>query len=375
MSEDDRTLWCGNISEKVTEEMLYELFLQAGPVENVKIPRDADRRQRSYAFITFAHACSVEYAMDIFEGTALFQRTLTLHRKNRNGPNPAASPQMNFNYPAGGSSNISNPKRYADDSPVRTLNYPMDGNAFASPDSRLEVMPALYAAIANSQNIFPPDIMAQLGQQMLGAVLPPLGDDADQMQSSLRTKDQRSERSHYHDRHNKKPYSRDDRHGHNNDRTEQPSSKRTYMIDLSFERFGEIDDEQLADGGPERYARNHVQIPFGPHAHNFDAPVAFVAKPAAMELLLRKVDKILQIRIVPVGGDDFVSKRFLQHRINLVRKHERRNGDGHFTQEEDQQAERVELEQAGVFTQRPKATSQTHHEHDGSCDDHYQRKV
>jgi len=26
--DDERTVWCGNLSEKVTEEVLYELFLQ-----------------------------------------------------------------------------------------------------------------------------------------------------------------------------------------------------------------------------------------------------------------------------------------------------------------------------------------------------------
>nr|XP_040228497.1 RNA-binding protein 7 [Anopheles coluzzii] len=234
MSEDDRTLWCGNLSERVTEEMLYELFLQAGPVENVKIPRDADRRQRNYAFITFAHVCSVEYAMDIFEGTALFQRTLTLHRKNRNGPNPAASPQVNFNYPAGGGSTNSNTssnnnlQRYSDDSPIRAQQHPVDVNPFISPDIRMEAFPALYAAMNNSPNIFTPDILAHLGQQLLGADFPPFADEADQQQNSLRTKGQRRERSHHHDRHSKKPYSRDDRYGHSNDRSESQSSRNRY---------------------------------------------------------------------------------------------------------------------------------------------------
>ena len=27
-NEVDRTLWCGNLSDEVTEELLYELFLQ-----------------------------------------------------------------------------------------------------------------------------------------------------------------------------------------------------------------------------------------------------------------------------------------------------------------------------------------------------------
>ena len=31
-SEVDRTLWVGNLHEKVTEEILYELFLQVTPI-------------------------------------------------------------------------------------------------------------------------------------------------------------------------------------------------------------------------------------------------------------------------------------------------------------------------------------------------------
>ncbi|XP_062556003.1 RNA-binding protein 7 [Armigeres subalbatus] len=92
--EDERTLWCGNLAEKVTEELLYELFLQAGPVEMVKIPQDKDKRPRSFAFITYTHGASVEYAINIFDGTRLFNRQLTLHKKSKNGQN-AGSPKVN----------------------------------------------------------------------------------------------------------------------------------------------------------------------------------------------------------------------------------------------------------------------------------------
>ena len=34
-----RTLWCGSLSEKVDDRLLYELFLNAGPLEKVTIPR------------------------------------------------------------------------------------------------------------------------------------------------------------------------------------------------------------------------------------------------------------------------------------------------------------------------------------------------
>lgn len=68
----------------------------------VKIPKDNDKRQRSYAFITYAHAISVEYAINIFDGTKLFLRPLTLHKKTKNGANSSNSPSGNARNQAGG---------------------------------------------------------------------------------------------------------------------------------------------------------------------------------------------------------------------------------------------------------------------------------
>ncbi|XP_063236001.1 RNA-binding protein 7 [Bacillus rossius redtenbacheri] len=82
MGDDQRTLWCGNLADKVTEAILYELFLQAGPLQRVTIPTDRDGRQRSYAFITFKHECSVLYALSLFEDTKLFNRVLSLSAKS-----------------------------------------------------------------------------------------------------------------------------------------------------------------------------------------------------------------------------------------------------------------------------------------------------
>ncbi|XP_053658278.1 RNA-binding protein 7 [Anopheles marshallii] len=242
MSEEERTLWCGNLSENVTEEILYELFLQAGPLENIKIPRDADRRQRSYAFITFQHACSVEYAMNIFEGTALLQRPLTLHRKARNGSNASnALAQTNFNYPMGSTSTSSSShtgKRLSND--VAPVHFPpmhqsMDGNAYAAsnktPDRlnpaqrQNDIMSAMSMALNGSQYVFTPELLAQLGQQLLGAELPPM-DHVNQQQSSLRTKIMHNDRSHYRDHHHKKPYSRDDRYDYKHDRNDSHNRHR-----------------------------------------------------------------------------------------------------------------------------------------------------
>ncbi|CAD0199692.1 unnamed protein product [Chrysodeixis includens] len=83
IDDDNKTLWCGNLPEQATEELLYELFLQAGPLEKVRIPRDRDRRQKNFAFITYCHEVSVPYAINLFRGTSLFHRTLSLQSRGR----------------------------------------------------------------------------------------------------------------------------------------------------------------------------------------------------------------------------------------------------------------------------------------------------
>ncbi|CAK9303520.1 unnamed protein product [Gordionus sp. m RMFG-2023] len=79
MSDDlNYSLFCGNISEDTTEELLYELFLQAGPVENVKIATERDGKRKQYAFIKFCHEISVPYAIDLMNGIKLNNNVLTL---------------------------------------------------------------------------------------------------------------------------------------------------------------------------------------------------------------------------------------------------------------------------------------------------------
>lgn len=85
MSDPDRTIWCGNLSSEVDEDLLYELFLQAGPLEKVTMPQDSRTgEKRSYAFILFEHEQSVHYAIELLEGTELFDRRLRLQPKADN---------------------------------------------------------------------------------------------------------------------------------------------------------------------------------------------------------------------------------------------------------------------------------------------------
>merc|ERR1711915_961215 len=81
--EELRTLWCGGVSDKVDDEILYELFLNAGPLERVVIPKDREtKKQKNFAFIVFQHQESVKFAYDLLNGTELFRQPIKLQQKS-----------------------------------------------------------------------------------------------------------------------------------------------------------------------------------------------------------------------------------------------------------------------------------------------------
>ncbi|XP_053612252.1 RNA-binding protein 7 [Plodia interpunctella] len=102
IEDDNKTLWCGNLPEQATEELLYELFLQAGPLEKVRIAKDRDGRQKNFAFITYSHEVSVPYALNLFRGTALFHRKLSLQSRGRLAwlppPIRCTGPELNLEF-------------------------------------------------------------------------------------------------------------------------------------------------------------------------------------------------------------------------------------------------------------------------------------
>ncbi|CAG4972244.1 unnamed protein product [Parnassius apollo] len=131
IEEDNKTLWCGNLPEQVTEELLYELFLQAGPLEKVRIARDRDGRQKNFAFITYCHEVSVPYAIQLFRGTALFHRTLVLQSRGCMAvlPPPIRSygtePCIDFAYQANITQQFANMTEKLKDEAQTAIQYPM----------------------------------------------------------------------------------------------------------------------------------------------------------------------------------------------------------------------------------------------------------
>lgn len=55
-------MYVGNLDTQVTEELLWELFLQAGPVTNVYVPKDrVTNTHQGYGFVEFRNEEDADY--------------------------------------------------------------------------------------------------------------------------------------------------------------------------------------------------------------------------------------------------------------------------------------------------------------------------
>ncbi|ALC39764.1 CG11454 [Drosophila busckii] len=101
--EQQRTIYCNNLDERVTEDILYEVFLQAGPIESVRIPLDNMGRQRNFGFVSYQHKCAVPFALQLFQGLELYEKKINMRsqgvdrqRDSRMQQNPFDAPQQNY---------------------------------------------------------------------------------------------------------------------------------------------------------------------------------------------------------------------------------------------------------------------------------------
>ncbi|XP_069732479.1 RNA-binding protein 7 isoform X2 [Phaenicophaeus curvirostris] len=102
-AEADRTLFVGNLDPKVTEELIFELFHQAGPVIKVKIPKDRDGRPKQFAFVNFKHEESVPYGLSLLNGIKLFGRPIKI--QFRAGSSHASQDGNSVSSPHGAAGN------------------------------------------------------------------------------------------------------------------------------------------------------------------------------------------------------------------------------------------------------------------------------
>uniref|UniRef100_A0A8C5PSC3 RRM domain-containing protein n=1 Tax=Leptobrachium leishanense TaxID=445787 RepID=A0A8C5PSC3_9ANUR len=123
-SEADKTLFVGNLDPRTSEEILFELFLQAGPATKVKIPKDKDGKPKQFAFVNFKHEESVPYGMRLLNGIKLFGRPLKIQYRSgskhlpQDSGNASFSPQRNDNGGTPNTTHPTNSSRYDDNGDV-----------------------------------------------------------------------------------------------------------------------------------------------------------------------------------------------------------------------------------------------------------------
>lgn len=77
----DATVYVGNLDEKVTEELLWELMVQAGPVVNVHMPKDkVTGKHLFYGFVEFRGEEDAEYAIKVFNMIKVHQKPIKVNK-------------------------------------------------------------------------------------------------------------------------------------------------------------------------------------------------------------------------------------------------------------------------------------------------------
>ncbi|KAJ2901933.1 Splicing factor 3B subunit 4 [Zalerion maritima] len=76
----DATVYIGNIDERATDALIYELMLQAGPVVNVHLPKDrVTQSHQGFGFVEFNSEQDADYAAKIMNGIRLYTKPLRVN--------------------------------------------------------------------------------------------------------------------------------------------------------------------------------------------------------------------------------------------------------------------------------------------------------
>ncbi|KAJ2306789.1 Spliceosome-associated protein 49 [Coemansia sp. RSA 2702] len=76
----DASVYVGNLDERVTDELLWELMVQAGPVVSVHLPKDrVTQSTQGFGFCEFQGAEDAQYAAQIMNMVKLFGKPLRVN--------------------------------------------------------------------------------------------------------------------------------------------------------------------------------------------------------------------------------------------------------------------------------------------------------
>ncbi|KAF2484659.1 hypothetical protein BDY17DRAFT_296093 [Neohortaea acidophila] len=79
--DKDSTLYVGNLDERCTDEIVWELMLQAGRIVNVHLPKDrVTQSHQGYGFVEFASEEDADYAVKIMNQIRLWGKPIRVNK-------------------------------------------------------------------------------------------------------------------------------------------------------------------------------------------------------------------------------------------------------------------------------------------------------
>ncbi|KAJ8431598.1 hypothetical protein Cgig2_025640 [Carnegiea gigantea] len=80
----DATAYVGNLDAQVSEELLWELFVQAGPVVNVYVPKDrVTNLHQGYGFVEFRSEEDADYAIKVLNMIKIYGKPIRVNKASQ----------------------------------------------------------------------------------------------------------------------------------------------------------------------------------------------------------------------------------------------------------------------------------------------------
>lgn len=74
-------MYIGNIDERATSAMIYEIMLQMGPIHNIHMPRDrVTQSHQGFGFVEYRTSTDAEYAANVMNGIKLYGKSLRVNK-------------------------------------------------------------------------------------------------------------------------------------------------------------------------------------------------------------------------------------------------------------------------------------------------------
>ncbi|KAG5224531.1 hypothetical protein OIU77_006324 [Salix suchowensis] len=132
------SIYIGNLDERVSDRVLYDILIQAGRVVDLHIPRDREtEKPKGYAFAEYETEEIADYAVKLFSGlVTLYNRTLKFAIS---GQDKLAQNNSNGAVPGPNYSNRQRPSSH----PVSLNNFEISNHSVrSSAPSRVSAYPA-----------------------------------------------------------------------------------------------------------------------------------------------------------------------------------------------------------------------------------------